>query len=409
MKTEAEIALQYDRLEPGLNERTRREWAGSEARAHGYGGIAIVARATGIVPSTIGKAIREFDDREVGVKIPLERTRVRRAGGGRPLKVSRDPTLLKDLSSLAEPMARGDPESPLRWISKSLRTLAAELATMGHGIKHDTVGKLLKNMGFSLQANSKTLEGKQHVDRDAQFRYINEQTLLQHTENNPVISVDTKKKEIVGDYKNDGVELAPKGQPTKVDVHDFKGELGRAAPYGVYDVGQNKGYVSVGLSADTAEFAVNTIDSWWNIMGIEHYAAMSKLMITADCGGSNGYRVRLWKLELQNFADKLNKPVMVCHLPPSTSKWNKIEHKLFSFITMNWRGKPLVDYETIVSLIGATRTATGLEVRCIIDRRVYEKGRKVSDAEMETLHIVPHEFHGEWNYTIKPRSWPRDV
>ena len=408
MKTEVQIKVQYDQLEPSLNERSRREWAGSEANSLGYGGIAIVHRATGIVPSTIGKAIKEFRERAAGAKAPLARTRVRRPGSGRKTKITTDPTLLNDLSALAEPATRGDPESPLQWISKSLRNLADDLVAKGHKISHPTVGKLLKGLGFSLQANSKTVEGKQHPDRNAQFEYINARTEAQLAADNPVISVDTKKKEIVGNYKNDGAQWEPKGQPTEVDVHDFMGELGRASPYGVFDVGANAGYVSVGISADTAEFAVNTIDSWWKIMGLQRYPTMTGLMITADCGGSNGNRVRLWKWELQNLANYLDKPVTVCHLPPSTSKWNKIEHKLFSFISMNWRGRPLVDYETIISLIGSTRNSKGLEVRCHIDTRTYEKGRKVSDAEMATIHIKPHEFHGEWNYTIKPQTWPRE-
>jgi transposase len=408
MKTETQIWQQYERIRSSLDERARRVWAASEALALGHGGIAKVFRATGIVPATIGKGIRELKESEAKGGEPESPRRVRQPGGGRKRKVDEDPTLLHDLAELVEPSTRGDPESPLRWTCKSLRQLANALDELGHDASYRTVGRILNSQGYSLQGNRKTVEGQQHPDRDAQFAYINEQIKQQHATGNPAISSDTKKKELVGNFKNVGKELRPKGDPVKVEVHDFKGELGRASPYGVYDIGENVGWVSVGLSADTSEFAVEAIRGWWKSMGSERYPHASKLLITADCGGSNGYRVRLWKLELQRLANELGFPVTVCHLPPGTSKWNKIEHRLFSFITMNWRGKPLVDYKTIISLIAATSTTTGLQVRCQLDHRTYEKGRKVSDAEMKTINLHSHDFHGDWNYTIKPNIQQHD-
>jgi len=402
MKTEEQIREQYRLIRGSLDERGRREWAASEAMALGHGGIALVHRASGIVPSTIGKGIKELRARQDGMCEPEGRRRVRRPGGGRPSKTSEDPELLGALESLVEPSTRGDPESVLRWTCKSLRVLAQELSRLGHAVSYRTVGRLLKRLDYSLQSNRKTLEGAQHADRDAQFEYINAQSKKRIKANNPAISVDTKKKELVGDYKNGGREYRPKGQPEKVDVHDFKGELGRVSPYGVYDINDNSGWVSVGVSADTAEFAVESIRRWWNSMGWERYRDASELFITADCGGSNGYRTRLWKLELQRLADEIGIPITVCHFPPGTSKWNKIEHRLFSFITINWRGKPLRTYQTVVSLIAATTTKTGLEVKCELDPSGYEKGRKVTDAEMQTINLTAHDFHGEWNYTIAP-------
>ena len=372
--------------------------------ALGRGGIARVHRGTGIVPSTIGKGIKELRGRSEVEESTEERRRVRRVGGGRRRKIEEDPQLLVALEALVEPSTRGDPESALRWTCKSLRVLAGELVRVGHTVSYRTVGRLLKYMDYRLQANSKTLEGAQHADRDAQFEYINTQTKRQLKADNPAISVDTKKKELVGAYKNGGREYRPTGEPEPVDVHDFKGELGRVSPYGVYDLQDNSGWVSVGISADTSEFAVETIRRWWYSMGEERYPEADGLFITADCGGSNGYRTRLWKLELQRLADELKLAITVCHFPPGTSKWNKVEHRLFSFITMNWRGKPLHTYQTVVNLIAATTTTTGLEVQCELDSRSYDKGRKVSDAELETVKIRPHRFHGEWNYTIEPRS-----
>jgi transposase len=372
--------------------------------ALGHGGIALVHRATGIVPSTIGKGIRELRELQ-GRPAEIEvRRRIRKPGGGRPRKIDEEPTLSRSLERLVEPVTRGDPESPLRWTSKSLRHLAAELVAEGYSVSYRTVGRLLKSLKYSLQGNRKTLEGAQHPDRNAQFEYINRQTKKRLAMGNPAISVDTKKKELVGNYKNGGREYRPEAQPDKVDVHDFIGELGRASPYGVYDIHDDSGWVSVGMSSDTAEFAVATIRRWWNSMGHDRYPAATELLITADCGGSNGYRIRLWKFELQRLADELDIPVTVCHFPPGTSKWNKIEHRLFSFITMNWRGKPLRSYRTIVSLIAATTTETGLEVHSELDKTFYQKGRKITDAEMGTLNIRPHRFHGDWNYTVNPRQ-----
>ncbi len=371
--------------------------------ALGRGGVASVHRATGIVPSTIGKGIRELKAGKLGAVDENGKRRVRRPGGGRKLKEVEDPTLLEELENLVEPDTRGDPESPLRWTSKSLRRLADELTAKGYSIGFRTVSRLLKKLGYELQANKKTTEGKQHPDRDAQFRYINRRTKRQLASGNPALSVDTKKKELVGNYKNAGRELRPKGTQEKVNVHDFRGELGRASPYGVYDIGDNSAWVSVGISSDTAEFSVETIRRWWNEMGYDRYSDLDELLVTADGGGSNGSRTRLWKLELQQLADEIGAPITVCHFPPGTSKWNKIEHRLFSFITMNWRGKPLRTYQTIVSLIAAPTTANGLDVQCELDDAKYKKGLKVTDDEMATIDIRRHRFHPEWNYTTSPR------
>lgn len=403
MKTEADIRWQYEQIGNSLDERSRRQWAASEAMALGYGGIAVVHRATGIVPSTIGKGIKEILKRQNGVNAGEEEPPgVRRPGAGRPRSTEVDPLLAEDLERLVEPVTRGDPVSPLRWTCKSLRRLADELVAMGHAVSYRTVGRLLKDLRYSLQANRKTNEGAQHPDRNAQFEYINTQTKKRIKAGNPAISVDTKKKELVGNYKNGGREYLPKGQPETVEVHDFIGELGRANPYGVYDIADDSGWVSVGISSDTAEFAVESIRRWWNSMGYDRYPSAEELFITADCGGSNGYRTRLWKLELQRLANELGIPVTVCHFPPGTSKWNRIEHRLFSFITMNWRGKPLRTYQTVVNLIAGTTTATGLMVRSELDDTIYEKGRKVTDEEMSTIKIKSHKFHGDWNYTICP-------
>ena len=402
MKTEDQIRTQFTQIRSSLDERGRREWAASEALALGYGGIALVHRATGVVPSTIGKGIRELRERPDG-SADEEVRRVRKAGGGRPRKTAQDPMLLESLEKLVDPVTRGDPMSPLRWTCKSLRRLATELSAMGHDVSYRTVGRLLKALKYSLQGNRKTTEGSQNPDRNEQFEYINAQTTKQLAAGNPAVSVDTKKKELVGDYKNVGREYRPKGKPEPVAVHDFIGELGRASPYGVYDINDDSAWVSVGISSDTSEFAVESVRRWWNTMGYDRYSEANELLITADCGGSNGYRTRLWKVELQRLADELGIPVTVCHFPPGTSKWNKIEHRLFSFITKNWRGKPLRDYQTIVNLIAATSTQTGLKVRCELDDGEYEKGRKVTDAELAALNIRPHKFHGDWNYTISPR------
>lgn len=403
MKTETQIRQQYEQIRGSLDERSRREWAASEAMSLGWGGIAKVHRATGIVRSTIGKGIKELKARNDAEGEPTSQRRIRQPGGGRKKKADQDPSLVPDLERLVDPVTRGDPESPLRWTCKSLRQLARELVNKGHDVSYRTVGRLLKSLGYSLQANRKTDEGSRHPDRNAQFEYINEQTTRQVSGGNPAISVDTKKKELVGNYKNGGREFHPKGRPQEVKVYDFIGELGRANPYGVYDIGEDEAWVSVGISADTAEFAVEAVRRWWNAMGRKRYPKMESLLVTADCGGSNGYRTRLWKTELQRLADEMGVPITVCHFPPGTSKWNKIEHRLFSFIAMNWRGKPLVSYRTMINLIGATTTKSGLEVQCEIDDNVYEKGRKVCDADMAAIKLQRHDFHGDWNYTIQPR------
>ena len=406
MKTIEQLRVQWERISPALNERMRRQWAASEVMALGPGGRELVVAATGLASSTVGHGINELRAMERGdVDVPvLAPDRSRRPGGGRKSLIEKQPQLLDSLESLISPDARGDPESPLRWTAKSKETLSAELKIQGFQASPTSVKMLLGMLGYSLQGNAKVLEGRNHPDRDAQFHYINAQVFEHQAAGAPTTSVDTKKKEIVGNYKNRGKELRPKGEPEKVDVHDFMGELGRVSPYGVYDTLANLGWVSVGVSADTSEFAVESLRRWWHAMGRPRYPDATNLLITADCGGSNGYRVRLWKLELQKLADELGIEITVCHLPPGTSKWNRIEHAMFSSISMNWRGQPLVDYQTIVRLIGATTTKTGLRIRCAIDDNTYEKGRKVTDAEMRSINLCPHEFHGEWNYTIKPRT-----
>ena len=387
----------YTALEPELTERSRRLWAATEARALGHGGIALVERATGVSRSTISRGIRELESGEV-----LGPERTRRRGGGRKRATEKDPTLLPDLESLVEPTASGDPDSPLRWTSKSVRKLADELTTMGHEVSHKLVADLLHELRYSLQANRKTREGSQHPDRDAQFGYINDMVARFQDEGQPVISVDTKKKELIGNFKNPGREWRPKGSPERVRVHDFLiPEQGKAIPYGVYDLTRNQGWVSVGVTHDTASFAVNAIRSWWKHMGRPSYRDANALLITADAGGSNGPRVRLWKWELQRFANRTGLSIMVCHFPPGTSKWNKIEHRLFSYIAMNWRGKPLTSLATVVSLIGSTTTKRGLRVRSEIDKTVYAKGVKITDRQMANIKLESHTFHGDWNYTIR--------
>ena len=383
---------------PHLDERQRRLFAAAEARAAGYGGIAAVSRVTRIAASTIGRGLKDLET-------PLPAGRVRRPGGGRKSLSATDPRLLEDLNALVDPSARGDPMSPLRWTCKSLRRLAAELKKLGHRISHTVVGELLKKQGFSLQANRKIREGADTPDRDAQFHFINDAVQTALAENQPVISVDTKKKELVGDFKNAGREWRPQGEPEQVRVHDFLiKELGRAVPYGIYDLAANTGWVSVGIDHDTAAFAVETIRRWWQHVGRVRYPLAKRLLITADGGGSNGSRLRLWKRELQRLANELGISIEVHHLPPGTSKWNKIEHRLFSFITQNWRAKPLVSYRVIVDLIAATKTETGLKVFCELDTNSYDKGIVVSDAEMASLNIQRANFHGEWNYTIAPSN-----
>lgn len=401
MTDEATLRRKWNQVRRSLDERGRREWAASEALAIGYGGVTRVSRATGLARSTVVAGVAELRAEPASSAAEGPR-RIRRPGGGRKKKTETDPTLLADLEELIDPGTRGDPESPLRWTVKSLRVLACELTTLGHKISFSAVRTLLKLLGYSLQGNRKTLEGSAHPDRDAQFEYLNRKATEQLAAGGPVISVDTKKKELVGQYKNRGQDLRPKGSPEDVNVHDFMGELGRASPYGVYDIKENEGWVSVGISADTSEFAVASIRRWWNEMGSKRYPDAAEIVITADGGGSNGSRVRLWKVELQRLADELGRKITVCHLPPGTSKWNKIEHRMFSFISLNWRGRPLEDYQTIVELIAATKTTKGLQVRCALDEGTYEKGRTVTDAEMAALNLHRHEFHGDWNYTIAP-------
>jgi hypothetical protein len=395
------IRQRFETVAPFLDERGRRLVAASEAVAAGHGGIAAVALATGIAPSTIGRGIEELSkdgDQLCG--------RVRRAGGGRKPTIEKDPTLLSDLEALVEPTSRGDPEQPLRWTCKSLRQLARELQAQGHQVSRTLVGELLESLDYSLQGNRKTKEGSSHPDRDAQFCYINETVSAALAEQQPVISVDTKKKELVGNFKNAGREWQPKGTPEEV-VHDFLiKELGRAVPYGVYDFAANAGWVSVGVDHDTAAFAVNSIRRWWQTLGRARYPEAKRLVMTADGGGSNGSRLRLWKRELQKLANEIGLDIVVRHFPPSTSKWNKIEHRLFSFISQNWRAKPLVSYKAIVQLIAATTTRTGLTVHCELDQNRYPKGIIVSDAEMASINITRADFHGEWNYTISPARNP---
>ncbi|MDX5935516.1 ISAzo13 family transposase [Acidithiobacillus thiooxidans] len=401
MEADALIAARHQALEGILDERQRRLYAAVEAKVLGHGGVKRVSEATGVARGSIMAGLKELKDPENR----LPQGRVRRSGGGRKRLVDRDPDLLVALEGLVDPAARGDPQSPLRWTCKSLKQLARELGEQGHRISHVSVGILLKELGYSLQGNRKTLEGTDHPDRDAQFRYIQEKTQQALDAVQPVISVDTKKKELVGNYKNAGQEWRPQGEPEVVQVHDFVDkELGRANPYGVYDLAQNAGWVSVGTDHDTASFAVATIRRWWLGMGQPLYPDAKELMITADGGGSNGSRVRLWKLELQGLADELNLPIRVCHFPPGTSKWNKIEHRLFSYISMNWRGRPLVSHEVIVNLIAATTTSKGLKVYAAIDPTPYPRGIKVTDAEFATIQIDRDNFHGEWNYVISPNK-----
>jgi hypothetical protein len=401
-----EIRSRYASLAPVMDERVTRLWAAGEAKALGLGGIAAVTRATGILGKRIRYGLRDLDamDRNPP-KEPPRQQRVRRPGAGRKPLVETDPTLVTDLESLVDPVTRGDPESPLRWTTKSVRKLATELCAMGHQVGPQKVSELLHDLDYSLQGTRKTREGASHPDRNAQFEHINAQARGFQRAGEPVISVDTKKKELVGDFTNRGKEWQPVGEPVPVRVHDFiDAQLGKAIPYGVYDVGRNEGWVNVGIDHDTAEFAVESIRRWWRRMGVRAYPDATRLLITADGGGSNGSRTRLWKLELQRFADETGLALTVAHYPPGTSKWNKIEHRMFSHITENWRGRPLESLETIVNLIGNTKTTTGLRIKAALDRNAYEKGITVLDEELDALNIKRHRFHGEWNYTLKPAA-----
>ena len=395
------VKQRYALISPFLDERQRRLYLAAEAKVIGYGGVSAVSRATGVSRSAISTGYDDYEQAK-DKKIPLGR--IRKEGGGRKRTVAIDATLKTDLEALIEPVTRGDPESPLRWSCKSVRNLSDELNRMGHKTSHRMVAELLHEMDYSLQSNRKTLEGESHPDRNAQFEFINQNAKEFQSVEQPVISVDTKKKELVGDFKNSGKELRPKGDPEKVRVHDFKiPELGRVAPYGIYDIANNTGWVNLGIDHDTSAFAVESIRRWWYSRGKELYRGASRLMVTADGGGSNGYRVKLWKLELQKLADETGLSIQVSHFPPGTSKWNKIEHRLFAFISQNWRGKPLISHEVIIKLIAATRNKTGLKVQCQLDDNIYPKGIKVSDEELANINIQRNSFHGEWNYTISPK------
>jgi transposase len=392
------IRTKFQGLCDQLSERASRRWAAVEAQSLGHGGITAVSEATGMARTTIRRGLVELAAPET-----LASDRQRRPGAGRKAATVTDPELPIALERLVEPESRGDPMSPLRWTCKSTRRLAQELTTQGHRVGPTKVRQLLKAAGYSLQANRKTREGKNHPDRDAQFRHINRRVTAQQRQGQPTISVDTKKKEPLGNKKNPGQTWQPKGRPTEVDTHDFPDpKRGKAVPYGVYDLRHDEAWVSVGLSSDTAEFAVASIRCWWRKLGRRRHPEATRLFITADSGGSNGHRNRLWKVELQKFADETGLEIEVSHYPPGTSKWNKIEHRLFCHVTRNWRGQPLVTHEVVVSLIGSTTTASGLKVQAQLDASVYEKGRKVSDEEFETVNLQPHIFHGEWNYTIHP-------
>jgi len=397
--TEEALAAMFAVLGPQLDERQRRLLAGAQARALGRGGVAVVARTSGMSHSTVHLGIREIDQG------PKPAGRIRRPGAGRPKATDRDPGLRHALDALVEPTSRGDPASPLRWTCRSTRTLANELAAQGHRVSARTVARLLGELDYSLQATSKQVEGAQHPDRDGQFRYLNEQARQHLADSQPVISVDTKKKEVVGNLGNRGRQWQPKGAPVRVDVHDFPDpNIGKAIPYGVHDLGADQGWVSVGDDHDTAAFAVATIRRWWQLVGAQAYPQADRLLVTADAGGSNSYRSRLWKVELGKLAAETGLAVTVCHFPPGTSKWNRIEHRLFSQISMNWRGRPLVSHQVIVDLIGKTTTRTGLKVQAELDRGSYPTGVKVADAELAAVPLTRHDWHGAWNYTITAPS-----
>lgn len=400
MIDEAAIRLRYEALKPVLDERGRRRFGAAEAQAAGHGGVSAVARVTGIARSTIGRGLTELHE-----AVAPTPGRVRRLGGGRKPLTATDPSLLDDLRMLVEPTTRGDPERPLLWTAKSLRNLSAGLGALGHRVSHNTVGTLLRTLGYSLQANRKTKEGKQHPDRDAQFCHINEKVSAAIDAGQPAISIDTKKKELVGEFKNGGREWRPKGAPAEVSTHDFPSQArGKAIPFGVYDIASDTGYVSVGIDRETAQFSVAAIAAWWDELGRERYPEATMLQITADCGGANGNRLRLWKTELGRLAEQTGLAISVCHFPPGTSKWNKIEHRLWSFISKNWRGRPLVSYEVIINLIAATTTTRGLEVYARLDEGEYPRGVEVSDAELAAVDLTGDEFHPEWNYVIRPRN-----
>jgi len=402
MDTEAVLHNIYDKFSPHLNERQKRLLVAIEAESYGRGGVTLVSQLTGVSRSTINIG---RDELEKGTVFATDR--VRHIGAGRKKIQEYDSQLESDLDALVEPTSRGDPESPLRWSCLSTRNLAKTLKEMGHQVSHTTVAKILEKLGYSLQGAKKTIEGQSHEDRNAQFEFINEFVKQFQEFEQPIISIDCKKKEIIGNFKNNGQEWQPKGSPVEVNDHDFiDKELGKAIPFGVYDINNNSGWVNVGIDHETSEFAVESIRRWWKIMGQEAHPNAYFLLITADSGGSNGYRRKAWKVGIQDFSDETGLIISVCHFPPGTSKWNKIEHRLFSVITQNWRGRPLISLETVVNLIGSTKTETGLIVKCDIDTSLYPTGLKISDEQMEQLRIHPNEFHGEWNYTITPRKRP---
>ena len=392
------LKIAIEEMLPHLDERQKRLYLGSEAKKLGHGGNTIISKLSNVSRPTIIQGRKELDSTIEKPKNSLAKIRVK--GAGRKQITFKDDTLIEALEALIEPVTRGDPESPLRWTCKSTRTLELELKGQGHTVGRTVIGELLNKLGYSLQSNSKVLEGNQHIDRNEQFEYINKLAVQFLDKGLPVISVDTKKKELIGNFKNAGKEYRPQKDPRKVEGHDFG--ITRAAPYGVYDIGENTGFVNVGTNCDTGEFAVASIRRWWECMGKATYPKGRKLLINADGGGSNGSRLRLWKKELQNFSNETNTQITVCHFPPGTSKWNKIEHRLFSHISLNWKGVPLEDYEAVVSLIGAVKTKTGLLVKAELDENIYEKGIQVSDKELQEIRIKKHKFHGEWNYTIMP-------
>lgn len=398
------LADKFSALFPHLNERQRRLVAAADARMMGRGGVAAVSRASGLARSTVARALAELDEE------PFGPDRARQEGAGRKRAVDLDPALPAELDKLVDPESRGDPESPLRWTTKSVRQLASALSASGHPTSHTRVAELLHEVGFSLQANTKVVEGAQHPDRDAQFGYINDQVRRHLRRGEPVVSVDAKKKEKIGNYKNDGTEWRPAKTPRKVNTYDFiDKEKGKVTPYGVYDIARNRGFVSVGIDADTAAFAVASLRSWWRMEGARAYPKARRLLVCADAGGSNGYRVRQWKIELSRLAEEEGISITVCHFPPGTSKWNKVEHRLFSAISTNWRGQPLTSHEVVVNLIGSTTTRTGLRVKAKLDRSSYPKGIKYSKAEIDAIPVEPHDFHGEWNYTVRSATTIRVI
>ncbi len=403
MEPDVTLKIRYDNISPHLDEKARRIWLGNEALTIGRGGISFVAKETNVSRNTVKKGVEEIKNTTQKI-ITGENNRIRSKGGGRKNLVQIDKTLLNDLYLSIEPFIRGDPESSLLWTTKSLRDIATELQDKGHDISYRTVGTLLGSLDFSLQANKKTDEGKSHVDRDEQFLFIYKRCNDFFEEKQPVISVDAKKKELIGNQKNNGKNWRLKDNPINVNVYDFSSMGEKAIPYGVYDLTNNKGWINVGINHDTAEFSVESIRRWWKLMGKILYPDAKKIFITSDCGGSNGYRIRLWKRELQTFANEENLSVFVSHFPPGTSKWNKIEHRLFSFISIAWRGRPLVSYQVMINLIKSAKTKTGLQVDAILDENVYSKGIKISDEEMNSLNIIRDTFHGEWNYSIVPQT-----